>query len=121
MRTERGRFAAGNPGGPGRPRKETEQGYADAMRDAITPADLCDVLKSMVRRAKGGDVAATKLVLNYTVGLPTQRIEQNISRRPGEVGMAEMIALSQDPDAYADVERLLPPGCTDPAPEGVGE
>jgi hypothetical protein len=118
MRNGKGQFAPGNPGGPGRPTKLVEGDYRDAVREAVTVADLCAVLKSLTGKAKRGDVQAAKLLLSYTVGLPTQHIEQSVTRRPGEVGMAEMLALAQNPELYGNVEPLLPPECYGPPPDG---
>ena len=111
MRTERGTFAAGNPGGPGRPPKSVEADYQAAVREAVSADDLCAVLKSLTGKAKRGDVQAARLLLSYTVGLPTQRIEQSVNRRPGQVGMAEMVELSQHPELYAEAAGLLSPEC----------
>lgn len=39
-----------------------------ACFDAVSPADMADVMKAVVKRAKKGNVAATKLLLDYLCG-----------------------------------------------------
>ena len=76
-----GRFAKGNPGGPGPafPRRVAE--LRAAILDAVTPADVIDVIRALVKAAKGGDVAAAKVFLDRVLGTPLavdvlERIEE---------------------------------------------
>ena len=39
-----------------------------AMFDAVTEQDITDVMKAVVKRAKGGDLQAVRLLLSYAVG-----------------------------------------------------
>lgn len=66
-RDEKGRFAVGNPGGPGRPRKPDLFAVAleGAAREGVDlRASLWAVLQAIVQRALTGDVSAAKLVLD---------------------------------------------------------
>lgn len=66
-RDEKGRFAVGNPGGPGRPRKPDIYAVAleGAARDGVDlRAYLWAVLQSMLQRALNGDVSAAKLLVD---------------------------------------------------------
>ncbi len=72
-----------NPGG--RPKRKP---ISDALREvleapahegvALTNAQM--VARQMVSLAIGGDVQAAKLILGYTEGLPTQRVEFDLER-----------------------------------------
>ncbi len=73
-RSESGKFAPGNPGGPGRPPKGTEQDYADAVRRAVSPGELADVLRAILGKAKRGDIPAAKLLCAYTLGIPANTV-----------------------------------------------
>lgn len=57
-----GRFASGNPGGPGRPKGSRHR--AQAALDAIGEAGAEEVLRSVVRAAAGGDLRAAALLLD---------------------------------------------------------
>jgi len=68
-RDDRGRFAAGNPGGPGNPAVRRVAEYQRAVRDSLTPEHLGLVLKRMVQRAvRDGDVQAARLVFERSLG-----------------------------------------------------
>ena len=41
-----------------------------AIRRHLVPEDISDVVKEMVRLAKGGDTKAAKLIMEYTIGKP---------------------------------------------------
>lgn len=86
-RDERGRFAPRNQlgkkengGNGGRPKRATEETYRDAVAGAITPEDVRDVFVSLLAIAKNkrqpaSAVAAARVVLSYTVGLPTETLD----------------------------------------------
>jgi hypothetical protein len=61
------KFEKGNPGGPGR--VHGSHNKATLMRQAIAkavgPADGVAVVRAMMKKAKGGDVPAAKLVLPH--------------------------------------------------------
>ena len=64
-RTDRGpdgRFAEGNPGGPGRP-----PGYARVFREVLTPEELGAVLRAVLAKAKDGDLRAAEVLLKRAV------------------------------------------------------
>ncbi len=69
-RTVGGRFALGNPGGPGNPFARQVAGLRQALLDSVTAADMQDVVKKLVALAKDGNVQAAKLLFSYTVGKP---------------------------------------------------
>jgi hypothetical protein len=73
-----GRFAAGNPGGPGNPFARQTAALRKAMLDAVTPEDIQRIVQALIDKASKGDVAASKLVLSYTIGKPTAPAEPDL-------------------------------------------
>ena len=70
-RDERGRFAKGNPGGPGNPLARRAQELRTAAMGAVTADDMRGVIRRLVDMAKEGDVQAARLVLERTLGKVT--------------------------------------------------
>ena len=64
----KGRFAPGNPGGPGRPRRAVERDYLAALSEAVTLADWRDIVKAAVLAAKQGDSKARDWLARYLLG-----------------------------------------------------
>ena len=75
-RDARGRFAHGNPGGPGNPALRRAAALQQAVRDAVTPKDLRAVLGKLVEQAKDGDHQAARIVLDRAVGKPREEREE---------------------------------------------
>jgi hypothetical protein len=69
-RDKRGRFAAGNPGGPGRPRRETEAAYVESLAEACTPAKWKQICERAVEDAAAGDHRARTWLAAYLLGPP---------------------------------------------------
>jgi hypothetical protein len=68
-----GQFVRGRAGGPGRPRNPFTRRLASlrqAVVDAVTGDDLKGIVAAIVARAKLGDLAAAKLLLEYVLGKP---------------------------------------------------
>lgn len=68
-----GRFALGNPGGPGaiaHERTKRARALRQALHDAVTPEDMAAVARALVERAKAGDVAAARELLDRIIGRP---------------------------------------------------
>lgn len=51
------------------------------------------LVQTILKKAKGGDVAMIKLMWNYMEGMPQQRIEQNIT---GTISLTELFNKAQD-------------------------
>ena len=68
IHTSGGKFAAGNPGGPGNPHGGQVARLRAVMLEAVTPEDMRDVTRKLVEMAKGGDLKAIHLLLNWTLG-----------------------------------------------------
>ncbi len=69
-RTAAGKFAPGNPGGPGRPRRATERQYLAALSEVCTPDHWAAIVASAVRNAIAGDRFAREWLAAYLVGTP---------------------------------------------------
>ncbi len=65
-----GRFLPGNPGGPGNPHGGQVSRLRARLVEAVNPEDFAEILRALLERAKGGDIAAARFVLEYTIGKP---------------------------------------------------
>lgn len=70
-----GRFKAGNAGGPGNPFARRVAALRSALVNALADEDMQSLVRGLVEKAKTGDVAATKLLLAYTVGRPSEVVD----------------------------------------------
>lgn len=67
-----GRFVQGNAGGPGNPHAKRVGELRTALLDTVTPEDMQAVVKALVEAAKGGDVAAARVLFERTLGRPVE-------------------------------------------------
>lgn len=67
-RTTTGRFAEGNPGGPGRPRRQTEHEYLLATMAACPLDAWQEIVAATVTAAKAGDRHAREWLGSYLLG-----------------------------------------------------
>ena len=74
-RNSNGQFAKGNPGGPGNPYARRVARLRATLLDAVGENGLADIVQGMITAAKGGDVAAAKLLLSYLLGKPVESVE----------------------------------------------
>jgi hypothetical protein len=65
-----GRFTKANPGGPGNPFARQVAALRKALIDSVSGQDLREVAEIVKLKAKQGDLAAVKLLLQYCVGKP---------------------------------------------------
>ena len=72
-RDAKGRFTVHNKLGCGSPHAKRAQQYKAALHRELTAADLRAVVRAMIDKAKGGDTAAGRLVLDYAIGRPRDR------------------------------------------------
>lgn len=68
-RDDNGRFALGNPGGPGQPRRAIERQYLATLGEAVTLDDWREVVMQALTTAKAGDATARAWLAKYLVGL----------------------------------------------------
>ena len=83
-RTARGQFAKGNPGGPGNPHAKRVAWLREALLEAVSEDDLRAIARTLVKKAKGGDLPAIRGLLNRVIGKATDDAEAS----PPEVILA---------------------------------
>lgn len=74
-RDGRGRFLPGNSGGPGNPFGRRVAALRKTLLDAVTDEQIRDIGLKMIELAQAGDVAAAKLVFQYTLGRPAETVD----------------------------------------------
>ena len=73
-RDAQGRFAEGNPGGPGNPNAKASAAWRKALVEAVTEDDLKAILLALVEKAKNGDRFAAAYILDRCLGKARQEI-----------------------------------------------
>jgi hypothetical protein len=63
-----GRFGPGNRFGRGHPNNRRMQALRQALIGAVTEEDITEVARKLVEDAKGGDIAATRVLLDHCLG-----------------------------------------------------
>lgn len=63
-----GKFARGNAGGPGRPRRETEREYLEAISEVVKQADWRRIVRKAKDDAIAGDAKARDWLGKYLIG-----------------------------------------------------
>jgi hypothetical protein len=74
-----GRWVRGCAPGPGRPPAAREEAYREVLRSVASPEDLGAVFEKIMERARAGDVAAARLVMQQLVGPPGAAMSQPVS------------------------------------------
>ncbi len=69
------RFAKGNSGGPGNPFARQVAAFRQEFMAAVTGEDIAVIVRALIDKAKAGDVAAARLVLQYTLGKPAATVD----------------------------------------------
>jgi hypothetical protein len=69
-----GRFATGNGGGPGRPKRATEAEYLRALSRIVSVEDLRAIARRAVADAKKGSARAREWVSTYLLGDPAPKV-----------------------------------------------
>ena len=71
-RDQCGRFAKGNPGGPGNPYTAKIARLRSALLSAVTEDDVRQIVERLVRLAKDGDTVAIRELFLRTLGRPLE-------------------------------------------------
>ncbi len=95
-RTAGGKFAIGNPGGPGRPRRQTETAYLQSMLKVVTLDTWESIVTAAVEAAKAGDHKAREWLARYLVGEP-----ETIAPKPTAAIIAELLDTDEALDKAA--------------------
>ena len=97
----RGRFVKGNGGGPGNPFGRLMAQLRSAFCKMVTEEDIQTVARELLERAKAGDVAAARLLLNYAIGKPTDAVN------PDTLDLEEWDIFRRGPVAIADLRGIV--------------
>jgi hypothetical protein len=71
-RDSQGRFTKGNPGGPGNPHARQVAALRQRLLQRVTTEELDAIIDTLLALARQGDVAAAKLIFQYTLGKPLE-------------------------------------------------
>jgi hypothetical protein len=74
-RGSNGRFLKGNKGGPGNPHARQVAALRQAFFAAVTAEDISTIAQAMIEKARQGDVAAARLVIQYSLGRPAEAVD----------------------------------------------
>jgi hypothetical protein len=88
IRQSNGRFAAGNPGGPGRPRNPVTTMAADLDRQGVDVA--AELMAMTVQRARAGNLRAAEMVLQRI--WPTRRTRPIELEPPPGDGLRNLVS-----------------------------
>jgi hypothetical protein len=72
-RDANGQFAKNNKGGPGNPFARQVTELRSRLLQRLKPEDIDAIADRLIELAKGGEVAATKLLFQYTLGKPVEQ------------------------------------------------
>jgi hypothetical protein len=90
-----GRFTTGNPGGPGRPRREQEQATLQAITSAIPPEEVTSALRTALDlavelRSPRAIIAVLEFQASYQLGKPVARVENAGELDPISAALEQM-------------------------------
>src|SRR6516225_11028191 len=100
-RQPNGCFAKGNKGGPGNPFARQVAALRQTLLNGATPKDFEENADELIKKAKTGDVAAIKLLFQYTLGKPAPCLD------PDHLDVDEWHKLQQSSCPPADVQTLF--------------
>lgn len=75
----RGRFAKGNKLGGGQPYAKQIAAFRSAIYNAVTVADMEEIITKAVEQAKGGDRFAREFLCDRLIGKAVQPIEADVT------------------------------------------
>jgi hypothetical protein len=97
-----GRFAQGNPGGPGRPRRTTERSYLAAVADTVTLEDWTAIVQKAKQDALAGDATARAWLGKLLLGAAPPSLTKLAAE--AEAGID---AISDDAERLTDVRQMV--------------
>ena len=112
----KGRFARGNPGGPGNPFARQVARLRKVILDRVTEEDLLAITEALLARAKEGSVTAAKLLLAYAIGKPASAPDPDkLDGQELEHFKEKVETVNEVHELAQETERAL-----DPRPAGDG-
>jgi hypothetical protein len=100
-----GRFAKGNPGGPGNPFARQTAALRAYLINHVTERDIQDILDILLLNAKGGHLPTIKFLFAYVIGKPQPAVN------PDVLDLQELQLFQQGalpPEALETLARQLP-------------
>ena len=70
MRNEKGQFVDGNPGGPGRPARDSDLEYMRTLAESCDLQTWREIVARAVKDAKAGNGKAREWLGSYLIGKP---------------------------------------------------
>jgi len=95
-----GRFAKGNPGGPGNPFARQVAALRKVIINRLTEQDLLAITEALLAKAKEGSVGAAKLLLAYALGKPASAPD------PDRLDGAELAHFKDQVETVNEVHEL---------------
>ncbi len=95
-------FQIGNPGGPGRPKRQTEEGYLKALMGACDLDKWGQICERAVSDAINGEPKAREWLARYLIGNP-----ETVAPKPLEVVVGDLLMDDRAVDIAA--QRLAGP------------
>jgi hypothetical protein len=74
IRDENGRFAKGNGGGPGRPKRAREERFYEILITTVSFEDWKRIVERARDQALRGDAVARKWLADYLIGEPEKNV-----------------------------------------------
>jgi hypothetical protein len=102
-RNTNGQFTHGNKYGKGNPYARHVARLRTLLIEAVGDDGLADIVQGMVTAAKGGDVAAAKLLLSYLLGKPADSVEPDYV----EIHEKQLRSTERGLDMHADIAALF--------------
>ena len=88
-RQTNGTFALGHAGGPGRPKRSTEENYLEALSEQVTLKDWTEVVTRALDDGKAGDSRARDWLSRYLISERISRLDVRFDT-PGAVRVLEV-------------------------------
>ena len=104
-RRSRGKFAVGNPGGPGRPRRAVETEYLATLNEAVPLEDWRAVVERALADAKQGDPKAREWLSKYLLEGDGTLFSLAVSDRRGKTVDKEIEKLALRQGNYGRFSR----------------
>jgi len=89
-----GQFQPGNKGGPGNPHARKVAQLRAALLENLTPEKWQAIIGALINTATAGDLAAIKLILNYSIGQPLPAVS------PDRLDDDEFAVMRSRPDPW---------------------
>jgi hypothetical protein len=112
-----GRFAKGNAGGPGNPYPRRVAALRQALLECVTEDDIRAIAKAVIEEAKGGNIAAAKIIFQYTLGKPDSAINMDLRAPISNGAGAEQLSAPKANGSNGG----RPSGSTVSPPSGLGK